>query len=76
MAAGILPSGTNGDSAFGTMGDVAKICGVSRSTVRKWVADGTIVAAKKEGKALRFDLAEIRRLRDRVDLIWLDGQNR
>ena len=64
---------TSGDNAFGT---TAEICGVSLGTVRKWVAAGTITGAEKRGRAWRFDLAEIRRLRDSKDLTWLDGTNR
>ncbi len=61
---------------FGTALDAARICGVTPSTVRKWVAQGKIVGVEKRGKAWRFDLAEIRRLRDGEDLTWLNGQDR
>ncbi len=64
---------TSGDNAFGT---TAEICGVTPTTVCKWVALGKIVGAEKLGRSWRFDLAEIRRLRDSKDLTWLDGTNR
>ena len=63
-------------SEFGTTRDAARICGVTPHTVRKWVADGKITGAEKRGKAWRFDLAEVRRLRDGKDLTWLNGQDR
>ena len=63
-------------SKFGTALDAARICGVTPNTVRKWVARGKIVRAEKRGNAWRFDLGEIRRLRDDEDLTWLDGQDR
>ncbi len=69
-------SGTNGDTSFGDTRDAARICGVTPNTVRKWVAQGKIVGVEKRGKAWRFDLAEIRRLRDNKDLTWLNGQDR
>ncbi len=63
-------------SKFGTALDAARICGVTPNTVRKWVAQGKIVGVEKRGKAWRFDLAEIKRLRDSKDLTWLNGQDR
>ncbi len=63
-------------SEFGTAQDAARICGVTPNTVRKWVAQGKIVGVEKRGKAWRFDLAEIKRLRDSKDLTWLNGQDR
>ena len=69
-------SGTIGDTRFGTARDAAEICGVTPTTVCKWVALGKIVGAEKLGRSWRFDLAEIRRLRDSKDLTWLDGTNR
>ena len=63
-------------SKFGTALDAARICGVTPDTVRKWVAQGKIVGVEKRGKAWRFDLAEIKRLRDSKDLTWLNGQDR
>ena len=63
-------------SKFGTVGDAARICGVTPNTVRKWVAQGKIVGAEKRGNVWWFDLAEIRRLRDSKDLTWLNGQDR
>ncbi len=67
---------TNGDTSFGTTRDAARIYGVTLNTVRRWVATGKIVGVEKRGKAWRFDLAEIRRLRDSKDLTWLNGQDR
>lgn len=61
---------------FGTAQDAARICSVTPNTIRKWVASGKIVGVEKRGKAWRFDLAEIRRLRDSKDLTWLNGQDR
>ena len=68
--------GTNRDNAFGAVRDVADIFGVTPGTIRKWVAAGKITVADKRGRSWRFDLAEIRRLRDGEDLTWLDGTNR
>ncbi len=69
-------SGTIGDTRFGTALDAARICGVTPNTVRKWAATGKIVGVEKRSKAWRFDLAEIRRLRDSKDLTWLNGTKR
>ncbi len=69
-------SGTIGDTRFGTARDAAEICGVTPTTVCNWAAQGKIVGAEKRGRSWRFDLAEIRRLRDTKDLTWLDGTNR
>ena len=69
-------SGTIGDTRFGTAGDAARICGVSLTTVRNWAARGKIVGVERRGRTWRFDLAEIRRLRDSKDLTWLNGQPR
>ena len=69
-------SGTIGDTRFGTARDAAEICGVTPTTVRNWVARGKIVGAEKRGGTWRFDLAEIKRLRDSKDLTWLNGQVR
>ena len=69
-------SATNGDTSFGDTRDAARICGVAPSTIRDWVARNKIVGAEKRDKAWRFDLAEIRRLRDSKDLTWLNGQDR
>ncbi len=63
-------------SKFGNAGDAARICGATPNTVRNWVARGKIVGAEKRGGTWRFDLAEIRRLRDSNDLIWLNGHDR
>ena len=68
--------GTNGDTSFGNTRDAARICGVTPGTIGKWVAAGKITGVEKRGKAWRFDLAEIRRLRDSKGLTWLNGQDR
>ncbi len=70
------PSGTSGDTQFGTARDAARICGATPNTVRDRAAQGKIVGAEKRGKAWRFNLAEIKRLRDSNDLIWLNGHDR
>ena len=67
---------TNGDTSFGTTRDAAKIYGVTPGTVYKWMAAGKIAGAGKRGGTWRFDLAEIKRLRDSEDLIWLNGHDR
>ena len=67
---------TNGDTSFGTTRDAAEIYGVTPGTVYKWMAAGKIARAEKRGGMWRFDLAEIRHLRDTEDLIWLNGQDR
>ncbi len=70
---------TTGDTSFGTTRDAAKIYGVTPGTVYKWMAAGMIAVAEKRGKAWRFDLAEIERLRDSEDsedLIWFDRPDR
>ena len=72
----VRPSGTIGDTRFGTARDAAEICGVTPETIGKWVSRGKIVGAEKRGRAWRFDLAEIKRLRDSEDLIWLNGHDR
>ena len=69
-------SGTIGDTSFGTTRDAARICGVTPNTIGKWVSRGKIVGAEKRGRSWRFDLAEIKRLRDSKDLTWLNGQDR
>ena len=67
---------TNGDTSFGTTRDAAEIYGVTPGTVYKWMADGKIARAERRGGKWRFDLAEIKRLRDSEDLIWLNGHDR
>ena len=67
---------TNGDTSFGTTRDAAKIYGVTPGTVYKWIAAGKIAGVGKRGGTWRFDLAEIRFLRDSEDLIWLNGHDR
>ena len=67
---------TNGDTSFGTTRDAAEIYGVTPKTVYKWMADGKIARAERRGGKWRFDLAEIKRLRDSEDLIWLNGHDR
>ncbi len=67
---------TNGDTKFGTTRDAAEICGVAPGTVYKWMAAGKIAGVEKRNNRWRFDLAEIRRLRDSEDLIWLNGHDR
>lgn len=67
---------TNGDTSFGTTRDAAEIYGVTPGTIYRWMATGKIAGVGKRGRTWRFDLAEIKRLRDSEDLIWLNGQDR
>jgi len=74
-----LPQGNHKAFVLGgsrSVGDAARICGVTPTTVCKWVARGKNVGAEKRGRTWRFDLAEIKRLRDSKDLTWLNGQDR
>ncbi len=70
------PSGPSGDTRFGTMRDAVEICDVTPHTIRKWLAAGMIAVTEKRGRSWRFDLAEIERLRDSEDLIWLNAHDR
>lgn len=65
-----MPTGDRPDAIL-TTGEAAELCGVSRSTLRRAVAQGQLAAWRTPGKHLRFSriaCAEFAREMGRVDL--------
>lgn len=46
-----------------SIGEAARLLGVSVDTLRRWEADGLIAATRTPGNQRRYDLAEIERVR-------------
>jgi excisionase family DNA binding protein len=53
-----------GESAFLSRGDVARLFGVSPSTVTRWARTGLLKAARTRGGHYRFPAEETRRAAD------------
>lgn len=57
-----MPTNTYRDDELVGVGTAARILGVSISTVRRWEADGHIVALRTPGGQRRFRVSELRAL--------------
>lgn len=47
-----------------SIGEAARMLGVTPDTLRRWETEGRIVSARTPGGQRRYDLAEIERVRD------------
>lgn len=47
-----------------SIGEAARMLGVSVDTIRRWEGEGRIVSTRTPGNQRRFDLAEVERVRD------------